>query len=105
MRVLAGKLFVAALLGGAVSASLALPRIFPAAPITRAVPGRPAIAEGRAAKPLRILFLGGTGFIGPHMVRYALYRGHIVSLFNRGKTHPELFPDVEKLRGELARHA
>ena len=39
----------------------------------------------RAAKPLRILILGGTGFIGPHQVRYALARGHKVTLFNRGR--------------------
>jgi 2'-hydroxyisoflavone reductase len=52
-------------------------------------------------KPVQksILILGGTGFIGPHIVTTALARGHKVTLFNRGKTHPELFPDVEKLRG------
>jgi len=54
----------------------------------------------RAAKPLRILLLGGTGFLGPHLVENARARGHTVTLFNRGKTHPELFPDVEKLRGD-----
>jgi 2'-hydroxyisoflavone reductase len=54
----------------------------------------------RADKPLRILILGGTGFIGPHMVESARARGHTLTLFNRGKTHPELFPDVEKLRGD-----
>jgi len=46
-------------------------------------------------RPLRILVLGGTGFIGPHMVREALRRGHEVSLFNRGRTNNELFPDLE----------
>ena len=51
-------------------------------------------------RPLRILFLGGTGFIGPHMVRYAMYRGHDVTLFNRGRTAPELFPGVETLIGD-----
>ena len=50
--------------------------------------------------PLRILILGGTGFIGPHQVEYALSRGHTVTLFNRGMTNPHLFPDVEKLRGD-----
>ncbi len=54
------------------------------------------------AKPLRILILGGTGFIGPPEVRYALARGHRVTLFNRGKTNPTLFPDVEKLQGDRA---
>ncbi len=50
--------------------------------------------------PLKILFIGGTGFIGPHMVRDALSRGHKVTLFNRGRTNPALFPDVEKLVGD-----
>ena len=51
-------------------------------------------------KPLRILILGGTGFIGPHQVEYALSRGHTITLFNRGKTNPGLFPTVEKLIGD-----
>ncbi len=51
-------------------------------------------------KPLRILILGGTGFIGPHQVEYALSRGHTVTLFNRGQTNPGLFPTVEKLIGD-----
>ena len=51
-------------------------------------------------KPMRILILGGTGFIGPHMVREALRRGHEVSLFNRGRTNNELFPDLELLVGD-----
>ncbi len=42
-------------------------------------------ALGRAAKPLRILILGGTGFIGPHIVEACLARGHTLTLFNRGK--------------------
>jgi 2'-hydroxyisoflavone reductase len=49
---------------------------------------------------LRILFIGGTGFIGPHMVRRALERGHQVTLFNRGRSNPHLFPTVEKLIGD-----
>jgi 2'-hydroxyisoflavone reductase len=57
-------------------------------------------AIGPAPKPLRILFLGGTGFIGPHQVEYAIKRGHQVTLFNRGKTHPGLFPGAEKLEGD-----
>jgi len=51
-------------------------------------------------RALRILILGGTGFIGPHQVRYALSRGHTVTLFNRGRTNTHLFPDVEKLVGD-----
>ena len=42
-------------------------------------------ASKRSEKQLRILILGGTGFTGPHQVRYALARGHKVTLFNRGK--------------------
>lgn len=62
----------------------------------------PERATPRAPRPLRILILGGTGFIGPHQVRYAKERGHTVTLFNRGKTNPGLFPDVEKLQGDRA---
>ncbi len=51
-------------------------------------------------RPLSILILGGTGFIGPHQVRYAMYRGHEVSIFNRGRTAPRLFPGVETLIGD-----
>jgi 2'-hydroxyisoflavone reductase len=49
---------------------------------------------------MRILILGGTQFLGRHTVDVALARGHEVTLFNRGQTRPELFPDVEKLRGD-----
>jgi 2'-hydroxyisoflavone reductase len=49
---------------------------------------------------LRILVLGGTNFIGPYHVQYALDRGHSVTLFNRGRTNPQLFPTVEKLIGD-----
>src|SRR5438093_4070284 len=52
-------------------------------------------------KPLRILILGGTGFTGPFQVKYALSRGHKVTVFNRGKTHPgELPKEVEQLIGD-----
>ncbi len=53
-----------------------------------------------AAKSLKILVLGGTGLIGPPMVRYAIDRGHTITLFNRGKTNSHLFPELEKLRGD-----
>ncbi len=52
------------------------------------------------AAPLRILILGGTAFLGPALVEFARGRGHTVTLFNRGKTNPGLFPDVEKLTGD-----
>ena len=55
----------------------------------------------KAVTPLRILILGGTGFTGPYQVRYALSRGHKVTTFNRGKTHPgELPTEVEQLTGD-----
>lgn len=69
-----------------------------------AVTGAAALAQSQAqkpAKPLRILILGGTGFIGPHQVRYAVARGHKVSVFNRGKTNPGSVPaGVERLEGD-----
>ena len=50
--------------------------------------------------PLNILILGGTGFTGPHQVRYALSRGHKVTLFNRGR-QTETWPGpVEQLLGD-----
>ena len=54
----------------------------------------------KAGKSMRLLILGGTGFIGPHMVQTALDRGHEVTIFNRGKSNPHLFPDIEKLKGD-----
>lgn len=57
-------------------------------------------ADDPKPEPKRILMLGGTGFLGPQVVEYALKRGHKVTLFNRGKTRPGLFPDVEKLHGD-----
>ena len=52
------------------------------------------------AEPKTILMLGGTGFLGPQTVEAAIRRGHKVTLFNRGKTRPGLFPDLEKLHGD-----
>jgi len=55
-----------------------------------------------AAKPapMKILILGGTAFLGPQIVEAARARGHVLTLFNRGKTNPGLFPDIEKLHGD-----
>lgn len=47
-----------------------------------------------------LLVLGGTGFLGPHVVEAAVARGFTVTLFNRGKTNPHLFPELEKLQGD-----
>ena len=56
--------------------------------------------KGKAGRALSILVLGGTGFIGPHMVRELLRRGHSVTLFNRGRTNDALFPDIETIKGD-----
>lgn len=56
--------------------------------------------KAKRQKALDILILGGTGFIGPHMVTEALRRGYFVTLFNRGRTNTELFPDLEKIKGD-----
>ena len=50
---------------------------------------------------MRLLVLGGTQFLGRAVVDAALGEGHDVTLFNRGVTNPELYPDVERLRGNL----
>jgi 2'-hydroxyisoflavone reductase len=67
--------------------------------LTAAVVG-PALRPAAAGRHLKILVLGGTGFLGPHTVRAALGDGHEVTLFNRGRTNPGLFPDLEKLKGD-----
>ena len=69
------------------------------------VPGASGLINGAitaaAKKPLRILILGGTGFTGPFQVKYALSRGHQVTVFNRGRTHPgELPKEAEQLIGD-----
>ena len=68
-----------------------------AAPWLTAASELPPCAPSRAKK---ILVLGGTAFLGPHFVRLAQAAGHTVTLFNRGKTNPELFKDLEQLRGD-----
>lgn len=49
---------------------------------------------------MRVLVIGGTVFLGRHIVEALLARGHDVTLFNRGRTGPELFPQVERVRGD-----
>ncbi len=49
---------------------------------------------------MRLLVLGGTLFVGRHLVEAALDRGHEVTLFNRGRTNTDLFPEVERLQGD-----
>lgn len=49
---------------------------------------------------MRLLLLGGTQFVGRHLVAAALARGHDITLFNRGQRNPGLFPQVENLQGD-----
>jgi 2'-hydroxyisoflavone reductase len=49
---------------------------------------------------MKLLVLGGTVFLGRHIVDIALQRGHEVTLFNRGQHNADLYPEVEKLRGD-----
>lgn len=49
---------------------------------------------------MKLLILSSTVFLGRHIVEAALARGHEITLFNRGQRNPELFPEVEKLRGD-----
>lgn len=57
-------------------------------------------AADKKAKASKVLILGGTGISGPHLVRELVGRGHQVTLFNRGKRNPGLFPNVETLIGD-----
>jgi nucleoside-diphosphate-sugar epimerase len=68
-----------------------------AATLAAATP-RWTIAQTR--KPLSILILGGTRFIGVEMTELALKRGHKVTFFNRGKTNTEVFPEIERIQGD-----
>jgi len=80
-------------LGALAAAAAALPSFAIAAGEAKPV--------GKAARPLNILILGGTGFTGPFQVEYALKRGHKVTLFNRGKRpSPEWPAAVEQLHGD-----
>jgi nucleoside-diphosphate-sugar epimerase len=69
-----------------------------AAPLARALP---TVRQRTGGK--KILVLGGTNFLGPAIVEAALQQGHTLTLFNRGKTNPKLFPEVEKLHGQRRR--
>lgn len=84
-------------IGSLAAGALALDSVRPAA----AAAGRWA---RRGGAPLRILILGGTSFLGPHLVRYATERGHQVTTFTRGRREPGLFEDsfrnVEHLTGD-----
>lgn len=61
-------------------------------------------AVGKAEKPLEILFLGGTGFLGPHQINHAIERGHRVTMFNRGSNAGMYGDAVEELVGDRDRN-
>ncbi len=57
-----------------------------------------------APRPKKILILGGTAFLGPALVAAARAHGHTLTLFNRGKTNPGRFTDLEQLHGDRDGH-
>jgi 2'-hydroxyisoflavone reductase len=80
--------------GGALAAALL-------AGCARAASSPSAAAPRRAApRPLDLLILGGTGFIGPHLVQHAVARGHRVTIFTRGRRTADLPASVERLVGD-----
>jgi 2'-hydroxyisoflavone reductase len=91
------------LAGGAVAGSLAVPgaeRLLADASSEASAHGllrgpspRPGLRSSPARR-LRILVLGGTGFIGPHLVHRILERGHELTLFNRGRSEPGMYEDL-----------
>jgi 2'-hydroxyisoflavone reductase len=68
------------------------------------IPERDRSDPGSASKPLKLLILGGTGLTGPHQIRYALARGHTITVFNRGRRNDRLPKGVEELKGDRNLH-
>lgn len=64
------------------------------------VGGLPLRLRAPAAAPMNLLILGGTGFIGPHLVRHAVARGHRVTIFTRGRRQADLPNEVIRLVGD-----
>ena len=62
--------------------------------------GATRLAQAAEPRGLRILVLGGTRFLGPHVAEYARSRGHTLTFFNRGRTNPGVLPDVERIQGD-----
>jgi 2'-hydroxyisoflavone reductase len=86
----------AAALGGV------LPGVVTAAAPGGVLPGSGTAGPAEPSRRIRLLILGGTGFIGPHQVRYAVERGHEVTIFNRGRSAPGTLRGVEELTGDRA---
>jgi 2'-hydroxyisoflavone reductase len=85
---------------GAVGAGLALAGTAACTADPGADPNADDTSMSGAPQSKRLLILGGTGFIGPHMVRYAAERGHEVSIFTRGRSETDLPEGVEHLIGD-----
>jgi len=69
-------------------------------PFTRSIADPLALQAEGGGSGKRLLVLGGTRFLGPAIVKAALEVGYEVTLFNRGKSNPELFPELERLVGD-----
>lgn len=71
-----------------------------AAGCTARAGGETRAPEQAKAAPKDLLVLGGTGFIGPHLVRHAVARGHRVTIFTRGRREADLPASVVRLIGD-----
>ncbi len=91
-------LLTTAAAGGAIA--LGANRRVGAQPVAAADHG-PIIGQ-QPRRKIKLLILGGTGFIGPWQVKYAVDRGHEVTIFNRGRSAPGMFKGVEELTGDRA---
>ncbi|MEZ4451939.1 MAG: epimerase [Nannocystaceae bacterium] len=79
------------------------PRLGRRALLHGALGGAALLACEPAPWPLRVLVLGGTGYVGPPIVEALQARGHALTLFNRGRTDPGRFAGIEQLRGDRDR--
>jgi NADPH:quinone reductase-like Zn-dependent oxidoreductase len=75
-------------------------QLFAAATAATLASARSFSQNDKAAQKLRVLILGGTGFLGPHFVQALQAGGHRITLFNRGRSNPGLFKDLETLIGD-----
>jgi 2'-hydroxyisoflavone reductase len=92
----AGAILGGAMLGGAVS-GLGAATVHAAGRPKESAKGKTPAGKGSS---LELLVLGGTGFIGPHLVRHAVSRGHRVTIFSRGRKNPELPEGITRLIGD-----